>query len=124
MAIVGSTVVAALALTVVEGVLAVAAVSLVLGYAVHGLFPAADAYMLSSLPDRHRASAYSLYSSTMMFVQASGSGAIGAVVASGVSYTVVFRALIGVVSGIAVVLYVLYSAGWLPAGSRATRTAD
>ena len=122
LAIVGSTVVAVLALTVVEGVLAVAAVSLVLGYAVHGLFPAADAYMLSSLPDRHRASAYSLYSGTMMLIQALGSGTVGVAVDGGASYTFVFRLLAGGVAVILTVLFGLYVAGWLPAGGRETAT--
>ena len=122
LAIVGSTVVAVLALTVVEGVLAVAAVSLVLGYAVHGLFPAADAYMLSSLPDRHRASAYSLCSGTMMLIQALGSGTVGVAVDGGASYTFVFRLLAGGVAVILTVLFGLYVAGWLPAGGRKTAT--
>ena len=118
LSIVGATVVAVLALTVVEGVVAVAAVSLVLGYVVHGLFPAADAYLLSSLPDHHRASAYSLYSGTMMFVQALGSGAVGLAVDGGASYTLVFRVLAGSVAVILVVLVGLYADGRLPAGSR------
>ena len=122
LAIVGSTVVAVLALTVVEGVLAVAAVSLALGYAVHGLFPAADAYMLSSLPDRHRASAYSLYSGTMMLIQALGSGTVGVAVDGGASYTFVFRLLAGGVAVILTVLFGLYVVGWLPAGGRETAT--
>ena len=118
LSIVGATVVAVLALTVVEGVVAVAAVSLLLGYVVHGLFPAADAYLLSSLPDHHRASAYSLYSGTMMFVQALGSGAVGLAVDGGASYTLVFRVLAGGVAVILVVLVGLYADGRLPAGGR------
>ena len=118
LSIVGATVVAVLALTVVEGVVAVAAVSLVLGYVVHGLFPATDAYLLSSLPDHHRASAYSLYSGTMMFVQALGSGAVGLAVDGGASYTLVFRVLAGGVAVILVVLVGLYVDGRLPAGGR------
>ena len=118
LSIVGATVVAVLALTVVEGVVAVAAVSLLLGYVVHGLFPAADAYLLSSLPDHHRASAYSLYSGTMMFVQALGSGAVGLAVDGGASYTLVFRGLAGGVAVILVVLVGLYADGRLPAGGR------
>ena len=118
LSIVGATVVAVLALTVVEGVVAVATVSLVLGYVVHGLCPATDAYLLSSLPDHHRASAYSLYSGTMMFVQALGSGAVGLAVDGGASYTLVFRVLAGGVAVILVVLVGLYADGRLPAGSR------
>ena len=122
LAIVGAFVVAVIALTVAEGVVAVAAVSLLLGYVVHSLFPAVDAYMLSSLPDRHRASAYSLYSATMMFVQALGSGAVGVAVDGGLAYAVVFRGLAAAVGAVVIVLVALYAAGRLPAGGREHRT--
>ncbi|WP_418766745.1 MFS transporter [Natronomonas amylolytica] len=117
--IVGSFVVSVLALTLAEGVYAVAAVSIVLGYVVHSLFPAVDTYMLASLPDRHRASAYALYSSSMMFVQALGSGSVGIAVSRGVSYTAAFQTLVGLLAVVVVVLFVLYRAGWLPAGGAA-----
>ena len=121
--IVGGFVASVLALTVVEGVVAVAAVSVLVGYAVHSLFPAVDAYMLSSLPDRHRASAYSLYSATMMFVQAFGAGTVGTAVAAGVGYTVAFRAVAGAVGLVLVVLFGLYVAGRLPVGGESHWTA-
>nr|WP_218644750.1 MFS transporter [Natronomonas gomsonensis] len=114
--IVGGFVVCVVALTFAEGLLAVGAVSVVLGYVVHSLFPASDTYLLASLPDHHRASAYALYSASMMVVQAMGSGSVGVVVASGVSYTVAFRAIAGVVGAVVVVLFGLYLAGRLPAG--------
>jgi DHA1 family inner membrane transport protein len=123
LSIVGGFIVCVLLLTLAEGVYAVAAISLVLGYVVHSLFPAVDTYMLASLPDRHRASAYALYSSTMMFVQALGSGSVGIAVSRGVSYTVVFRTLSGVLAVILGCLFVLYRAGWLPAGGAAHKTA-
>ncbi len=123
LALVAATVVGVLALTVAEGLLVVAAVSIALGYAVHGLFPAADAYMLSSLPDHHRASAYSVYSGSMMFVQAFGSGTVGTAVAGGVGYTVAFRAVAAIVGVVLLCLFALYAAGRLPVGGRETRTA-
>ena len=122
LAIVGAFVVAVVALTVAEGVVAVAAVSLLLGYVVHSLFPAVDTYMLSSLPDRHRASAYSLYSATMMFVQALGSGAVGAAVDGGLAYAIVFRVLTAAVGAVVIVLVALYAVGRLPAGGRPGET--
>ena len=122
LSIVGAFVVAVVALTVAEGVVAVAAVSLLLGYVVHSLFPAVDTYMLSSLPDRHRASAYSLCSATMMFVQALGSGAVGVAVNGGLAYAVVFRGLAAAVGAVVIVLVALYAAGRLPAGGREHRT--
>jgi DHA1 family inner membrane transport protein len=118
LSIVGGFVVCVVALTLAEGLIAVGAVSLLLGYVIHSLFPAVDTYMLASLPDKHRASAYALYSSTMMFVQALGSGSVGTAVARGVSYTVVFQGLAAAVGGVVVVMFVLYRAGRLPAGGR------
>jgi len=123
LALVTATILGVLALTVAEGLLAVAAVSIALGYAAHGLFPAADAYVLSSLPDHHRASAYSVYSATMMLVQAFGAGTVGTAVAAGVSYTVAFRAVAGAVGLVLVVLFGLYAGGRLPVGGEAHRTA-
>jgi predicted MFS family arabinose efflux permease len=122
--IVGGFVVCVVALTFAEGLLAVGAVSVVLGYVVHSLFPAADTYLLASLPDHHRASAYALYSASMMVVQAMGSGTIGVVVASGVSYTVAFRAIAGVVGAVVVVLFGLYLAGRLPTGGVPGETVE
>lgn len=121
--IVAGIAVSVVGLTLADGILAVAAISLVLGYVVHSLFPAIDTYMLSSLPDRHRASAYALFSATMMFVQALGSGTIGVAVSRGVSYTVAFQAVAGVVGSIVVVLFAMYQFGWLPAGGRPTPVA-
>ena len=105
-----------LALTFAQGLLAIAVVSVVLGYVVHSLIPVMDTYLLASLPDRHRASAYSLYSASMMFVQALGSGAVGLAVAGGASYTAVFRSLALGVGVVVLLLLALYRAGRLPAG--------
>jgi len=101
---------------VAEGLLAVAAVSVAVGYCIHSLFPALDTFMLSSLPDRHRASAYALYSASMMAIQALGSGAAGTAVTMGASYTTVFRGLAAVVAAVVVCLCLLYRAGRLPTG--------
>lgn len=115
-AIISTFVLSVLALTVVEGVVAIALVSLVVGYAIHSLFPAIDTYMLASLPDRHRGSAYALFSSTMMFVQALGSGTVGIAVSLGASYTVVFQVLAIAVGVMLACMGILYRAGWLPTG--------
>lgn len=115
-AIVATFLVAVLALTIVEGLLLIALVSLVIGYAIHSLFPAIDTYMLASLPDRHRGSAYALFSATMMGVQALGSGTVGSAVSRGMSYTTVFQVLVGVVGTLLFVMALLYRAGWLPTG--------
>jgi len=105
-----------LALTAAEGLFAVAAVSVLMGLVVHGLFPAADAYMLETLPDEHRASAYAGFSATMMLIQAPGSFAVGAFVQAGVGYDGVFVGYAALVAAIAVGMGALARAGRLPAG--------
>ena len=114
--IVGGFALSVFALTVVEGVFAIAAVSVVIGYIVHGLFPAIDTYMLAALPDHHRGSAYALFSATMMVIQALGSGVVGLAVSRGLSYTVAFQALAVGLAVVAVALVALYRTGLLPSG--------
>jgi DHA1 family inner membrane transport protein len=123
LAIVGGFAATVLVLTAVQGVVAVALVSVVLGYIIHSLFPAVDTYLLSFLPDHHRASAYALFSATIMLVQAPGSGVIGTAVTRGASYNTVFRGLAVVVLGVVGVMFVLYRSGVLPAGNMPGETA-
>jgi MFS family permease len=92
--------------------------SAVLGYTFHALYPASDTYLLVSVPVRHRASAYALFSGAMMSVQALGSGTVGTAVARGVGYTVAFQSIAAVVGLLTVVLAGCYRAGWLPAGGK------
>jgi DHA1 family inner membrane transport protein len=61
------------ALWLTTGPWTVVAASVALGFVIHALFPAADTYLLGTLPDRHRASAYAASSGTMMLIQAGGS---------------------------------------------------
>jgi MFS family permease len=90
--------------------------SAVVGYVIHSMFPAIDTYMLGTLPDHHRGSAYAIYSGTMMLVQATGSVAVGSLVDLGFAFDDVFR---GFAVGLVVVLAVLftfYRSGALPSG--------
>jgi DHA1 family inner membrane transport protein len=105
-----------LALTVAEGVLAVAVVSVFMGAIVHGLFPATDAYMLDTLPDEHRGSAYAGFSATMMLMQAPGSFAVGAFAQAGIGYDAVFVGYAALVGAVAVGMGGLARAGVLPSG--------
>jgi len=104
------------AFTLVTGWVAVAAVSIVMSLVVHGLFPVADAYLLDSLPDESRASAYSGYSATMMLIQAPGSVAVGALAEVGLTYSGVFRAYAVAVGVVTVGMGVLAGVGRLPTG--------
>lgn len=116
--IVGSFAVSVLVLTFVDGLVALAAMSLLIGYIIHSLFPAIDTYMLDSLPDRHRASAYAVFSASMMLVQALGSGTVGIVVSRGASYNRTFRLLAVALTGLVCLLAVLNQRNVLPAGGQ------
>ncbi|MFC7196336.1 hypothetical protein ACFQL4_19700 [Halosimplex aquaticum] len=83
---------------------------------VHGLFPVADAYLLDSLPDENRASAYSGYSAVMMLMQAPGSVAVGALAEFGLTYSGVFRGYAVGVGIITVAMAALARDGQLPTG--------
>jgi DHA1 family inner membrane transport protein len=118
LALLGGFVVTVLALTTVSGLVAVVAVSLVLGYVTHSLFPAMDTYLLGSLPDRHRASAYAAYSGTMMFVQAGGSYAVGFLRDEDVPFDLIFRTFAGALVVVLAALVVAHAMGRLPHGAR------
>ncbi|MDS0297953.1 MFS transporter [Halogeometricum sp. S1BR25-6] len=77
LAIVAAFVVAVLALTATSDLVPILLLTAVVGYVVHSLFPALDTYLLDTLPDEHRGSAYAVYSAGMMIVQATGSSAVG-----------------------------------------------
>jgi len=107
-----------LALTVAEGLLALTAATVAMGYVAHSFFPALDTYLLDSLPDENRASAYSVYSGVMMIAQATGSFVLGSLVESGLGYDRVFRTFAGGLIVVLAVLVVLWLADVLPEGGR------
>ncbi len=119
LALLGGFVAVLLALTAVSGLLAVVGISLALGYVTHSLFPAIDTYLLGSLPDRHRASAYAAYSGTMMFVQAGGSYAVGFLRDADVAFDLIFRTFAGGLVLVLAALVVAQRTGRLPSGARA-----
>jgi len=116
LSILAGFVVTLFAFTLVTGWVAVAAVSIVMGLVVHGLFPVADAYILDSLPDESRASAYSGYSAVMMLMQAPGSVAVGTLAEFGLTYAGVFRGYALLVGVVTVAMGLLARAGRLPTG--------
>jgi MFS family permease len=107
-----------LLLTVTSGFWPLVAVSALVGYVIHSLFPAIDTFLLDSLPDHHRGSAYAVFSATMMLIQAAGSVVVGGLHDAGLSYDAVFRGLAGLLAVVLAVLTVLYWAGRLPSGAR------
>ena len=116
LAVIGGFVATVYGLTLATGLLAVAAVSVLLGYVVHSLFPVVDTYLLATLPDRHRASAYTAYSASMMVVQSQGSLAVGSLVGGGLAYDTVFAWFAGGLLVVLAALVGLHVAGRIPAG--------
>jgi len=114
LATVGSFAIVLVALTVVEGTVALVVLSVALGLVVHSLFPVVDAYMLDSLPDQHRASAYSVYSGVTILVMATGSSVLGALIEAGPGFPALFRGAALGLGGVVVCLGVLGAAGRLP----------
>lgn len=64
--IVGAFSASVFALTAVDGLVALAVVTAVVGFVIHALFPAVDTYLLDTLPDATRGSAYAVFSSVWM----------------------------------------------------------
>ena len=120
LATLGAFVTCLVALTVAQGLLALAVVTIALGYVVHSLFPAIDTYLLDSLPDENRASAYAAYSGSAMAIQATGSWVLGSLTDLGFGFDTLF---VGGAAGLTVVLAALIAlrlAGKLPSGAATT----
>lgn len=118
LSILAGFVVAVLVLTVASGFWPLVAASALIGYVIHSLFPAIDTYLLDSLPDQHRASAYAVFSATMMLVQAAGSVAVGGLNDLGYTYDAIFRGFAVVLAGVVLLLAALHRGGYLPSGAR------
>ena len=114
LSIAGAFVIALLSLVAAEGIAQVVVASAALGLVVHALFPAMDTYLLDTLPDETRGSAYAVYSGGMMFTQAGGSWVVGSLRDVGYSFDAVFAAGAGVLALLLVVLVWLAHAGKLP----------
>ncbi|WP_281193547.1 MFS transporter [Halorubrum sp. F4] len=109
----GSVVLAVLA----SGTVAIVLASVLVGFSVHMLFPASDTYLLGSLPDESRASAYAVYSAGMMTTQAAGSWVVGEAIEAGASYDAVFLVSAAGVAVLVVVYAVLNAFGRVPGGT-------
>ncbi len=119
LSILGGFVLSLFALTMTSSLWAVVLVSVVIGFVIHSLFPVMDTYMLGSLPDENRASAYAIYSATMMLVQAAGSVVLGSLRSAGFGFDLIFQGgAVGLV-GVLVVLLGLHAVDRLPKGGTA-----
>ncbi|WP_394739518.1 MFS transporter [Natronococcus roseus] len=112
--IVGAFATSLLVLTQVEGLIGLIVISTVVGFIIHALFPAIDTYLLDTLPDSTRGSAYAVFSSTWMLMQALGSSAVGSLVESGYAYDTVFASGAVVLGASVVVLVLVKRTGRLP----------
>jgi len=106
-----------------SGLIAVVAASIVVGFAIHMLFPAGDTYLLASLPDESRASAYAVFSAGMMTTQAAGSWVVGEAIEAGAGYDAVFLSLSGGLALVVVAYAVLESVGRVPGGAAGSERA-
>jgi DHA1 family inner membrane transport protein len=113
-AICGAFVGCLVALTITAGYLSLLVVSAALGYVVHGIYPAVDTYLLSSLPDENRTSGYALYSAGMMLAQAPGSFILGYLISRGYAFDEIFYALALAISAVLAVSAFLYLTGRFP----------
>ena len=112
--IIGSFTVCVLVLTVTTGLLPLIVLTVLIGYVIHSLFPAIDTYLLDTLPDGTRASAYAWYSGGMMILQAGGSSVVGALREAGLAYDVIFTRLALALSIVVVGLIALQQTDRLP----------
>ncbi|MHB9288130.1 MFS transporter [Halobacteriales archaeon Cl-PHB] len=114
LAIVGTFALSLLALTVVSGFVGLVALTIIIGLVIHSLFPATDTYLLSTLPDATRGSAYAVFSSVWMLGQALGSWVLGLFIEGGYSYDAVFAGAALVLGATMVGMIGLERAGKLP----------
>jgi predicted MFS family arabinose efflux permease len=103
-----------LLLVAADGVVALAGISAVIGFVIHALFPATDAYILTALPDSARGSAYAVFSSAWMLSQSVGSSVLGSLIERGYAYDTVFVAAALFLLVTLLVLAGLERAGRLP----------
>ncbi|WP_231185049.1 MFS transporter [Haladaptatus sp. DYF46] len=117
LSILGSFIVCLVSLTLAQGLAAIVGISLVLGYVIHSLFPALDTYLLDSLPDENRASAYAMYSGLAMIGQAGGSSLVGTLLDAQFAFDTIFRTLAVGLFAILAVLLALHRTDRLPTGA-------
>jgi predicted MFS family arabinose efflux permease len=112
--IVGTFALTLYAITTVESLAALVALTVVIGFVIHALFPAIDTYVLGTLPDATRGSAYAAFSSVWMLSQSLGSYVLGVFIEGGYAYDEVFAASAVLLGVTVVVLFAVDRTGRLP----------
>lgn len=108
-----------LAFTMAAGLVQLVAISAALGLVFYSLLPAVDTYVLDSLPDAQRASAYAVFSAVVILCNALGSVVVGALLDAGYTYTTVFRGFGVALLALVVVLAGVHFTVGFPTGRRA-----
>jgi MFS family permease len=112
------------AVTMATGLVQLAVVNIALGFLMYSLMPTIDTYILDSLPDIHRASAYAVFSASFMLLNALGSVIVGLLLDAGYTYTTIFR-LFGVCMLIVtIVLAGVHLTIGFPTGRRSRQNAE
>ncbi len=88
--IVGAFALTLFSLTLVDGLVPIIVLTGLLGFVIHALYPATDTYLLETLPDSTRGSAYAVFSTLLMITHSLGSYALGIFLESGYTYDQVF----------------------------------
>jgi len=117
LAVISAFIAGILAVVFASGIVTAVLASVLVGFAIHMLFPATDAYLLGSLPDATRGSAYAVFSAGAMTTQAAGSWVVGEAIEFGVAYDTVFLTLTAGLVLLVVAFAVLDRAGRVPGGS-------
>ncbi len=79
-----------LLLTLTTGTVPLLVLTIALGFVVHAVYPATDTFLLDTLPDETRGSAYAVFSTAWMFTHSLGSYILGLVLEQGYAYDQVF----------------------------------
>ncbi len=109
-----------LAVVFASGIAAVVVASVLVGFTIHLLYPATDTYLLDSLPDETRASAYAVFSAGAMTIQGVGSWVVGEAIEAGFTYDAVFLVLASGLVVLVVAYGILDRLGRVPGGSGRT----
>jgi predicted MFS family arabinose efflux permease len=104
-------------LVLAESAAGLAVATVLLGGTIHAVFPAVDTFLLGSLPADNRASAYAVFSGTALFLESTGSGALGVAIEH-VGFDAAFVAGAAGILAVAGVLAAIHARGRLPGGRR------
>ncbi|MDR9444762.1 MAG: MFS transporter [Haloquadratum sp.] len=96
-----------IALTAVQRLWAVVAVTILIGFSIHTLFPSIDTWLIRQLDPAVRESAYASFTGLSLLIESAGPGTVGWLVAQGVGYDVVFRTFAVIVLVMVAVMTIL-----------------